>query len=258
LVRNAIITGASSGIGAALARELSRRGWSIALLARRADLLGEVARSIATPAVAIACDVTDAAAVERAVRRGESELGGSFDLAIANAGVGISGHATTFKLDDADQTIRVNVIGMMNLFAAVIPSMVERRTGRFAGVASLAGLRGMPTVAAYSASKAAMQNFLEASRIELAPYGVGVTTVNPGFIATPMTEKNKFKMPFLMHVDNAARRIADGVERGKRVVEFPLPMSILMRMVRLVPDALYDRMTAPSGRRRIDPAKVKR
>jgi len=254
----AVITGASSGIGASLARELSRRGWSIALLARRADLLGEVRKTIATPTVAIVCDVTDAAAVERAVRLGESELGGPFDLAIANAGVSIPGHATKFKLADADQTIRVNVIGMMNLFAAVIPSMVERQSGRFVGVASIAGLRGMPTVAAYSASKAAMQTFLEASRIELAPYGVGVTTVNPGFIATPMTEKNKFKMPFIMKVDDAARRIADGIERGKRVVEFPLPMSILMRMMRLVPDALYDRMTAPYGRRKIDPAKVKR
>lgn len=258
MTKLAVITGASSGIGAALACELSRRGWSIALLARRADLLEEVRKTIATPAVAIACDVTDAAAVERAVRRGESELGGPFDLAIANAGVSIPGHGTKFKLADADQTIRVNVIGMMNLFAAVIPSMVERQAGRFAGVASIAGLRGLPTAAAYSASKAAMHNFLEANRIELAPYGVGVTTVNPGFIATPMTEKNKFKMPFLMRVDDAARRIADGIERGKRVVEFPLPMSILMRMMRLVPDALYDRMTAPYGRRKIEPAKVKR
>jgi short-subunit dehydrogenase len=258
LVRNAIITGASGGIGASLARELSRRGWSVALLARRTDLLDEVRKTIATPAVAIPCDVTDAAAVERAVRRGESDLGGPFDLAIANAGVSIPGHATKFKLADADQTIRVNVIGMMNLFAAVIPSMVERQSGRFVGVASIAGLRGLPTAGAYSASKAAMQNFLEASRIELAPYGVGVTTVNPGFIATPMTEKNRFKMPFLMKVDDAARRIADGIERGKRVVEFPLPMSILMRMMRLVPNALYDRMTAPYGRRKIDPSKVKR
>jgi short-subunit dehydrogenase len=146
----------------------------------------------------------------------------------------------------------------MNLFAAVIPSMVERQAGRFAGIASIAGLRGLPTAGAYSASKAAMQNFLEASRIELAPYSVGVTIVNPGFIATPMTEKNKFKMPFLMHVDDAARRIADGIERGKRVVEFPRPMSILMRMMRHVPDALYDRMTAPYGRRKVDSARVKR
>ncbi|HEY8711899.1 MAG TPA: SDR family NAD(P)-dependent oxidoreductase [Thermoanaerobaculia bacterium] len=256
--RNAIITGASSGIGSALARELARRGWSIALLARRGELLEELRKTSATTSVAIACDVTEAPAVERAARRAEQELGGPFDLAIANAGVSIPGHATKFNLVEAEQMIRVNVIGMMNLFAAVIPSMVERRTGRFAGVASIAGLRGMPTAAAYSASKAAMQNFLEASRIELAPYGVGVTIVNPGFIATAMTEKNKFKMPFLMQADDAARVIADGVERGKRVIEFPRPMSIMMRMMRHVPDALYDRMTKPYARRKVDPAKVKR
>lgn len=255
---NAIITGASSGIGASLARELSRRGWSVALLARRGELLEEVRKTIATPSVAVPCDVTDAAAVERAVRQAESDLGGPFDLAIANAGVGIPGHATKFNLADADQTIRVNVIGMMNLFAAVIPSMVERGSGRFAGIASIAGLRGMPSAAPYSASKSAMQSFLEASRIELAPYGVGVTIVNPGFIATPMTEKNRFKMPFLMQPDDAARVIADGIERGKRVVEFPRAMSVMMRMMRHVPDALYDRMTKPYARRKVDPSKVKR
>ncbi|MGZ5474984.1 MAG: SDR family NAD(P)-dependent oxidoreductase [Thermoanaerobaculia bacterium] len=241
-MKNAIITGASSGIGAALARELARRGWSLALLARRGDLLNELRDSLPAKAVAISCDVTDAAAVESAVRRAESELGGKFDLAIANAGVGVSGHATKFNLAAADQTIRVNVIGMMNLFAAVIPSMVERRSGRFAGVASLAGLRGMPGAAPYCASKAAMQAFLEASRIELEPHGVGVTIVNPGFIATPMTQKNRFKMPFLMQPEDAVSIIADGLDRGKRVIEFPRPMSLLVRLARFVPDAIYDRI----------------
>ncbi len=256
--KNAIITGASSGIGAALARELSRRGWAVALLARRGDRLEEVRRTLTTPSVAVACDVTDAGAVERAVRQAEKDLGGPFDLAVANAGVGIPGHAAKFKLADADQTIRVNVIGMMNLFAAVIPSMVERRAGRFTGIASIAGLRGLPTAAAYSASKAAMQTFLESSRVELAPYGVGVTIVNPGFIATAMTEKNRFKMPFLMQADPAVRRIADGIERGKRVVEFPRPTSIMMRVMRHAPDSLYDRMTKSFARLKSDPGKVKR
>jgi short-subunit dehydrogenase len=258
LSKNVIITGGSSGIGAALARELGGRGWSLALLARRAEALDQVRASLPGKAVAIACDVTDSAAVERAVRRGEAELGGTFDLAVANAGVGIPGHATKFNLADAEQTIRVNVLGMIYLFAATIPSMVDKRSGRFAGIASVAGLRGLPTAAAYSASKAAMQAFLEASRIELAPYGVGVTTVNPGFIATAMTEKNKYKMPFLMHADEAAKVIADGIERGKRVVQFPLATSLLMRFLRILPDAIYDRITAPQARRKIDPSKVKR
>ena len=146
--------------------------------------------------------------------------------------------------------IRVNVLGMMYLFDAVIPGMVERRSGQFAGVASIAGLRGMPVSAVYSASKAAMQAFLEGTRVELVPHGIAVTTINPGFIATPMTEKNRFRMPFLMKAEEAAAVIADGLERRARVIEFPRPMSLLMRTMRLVPDAIYDTLTAPMARRK--------
>lgn len=240
--RNAIITGASSGIGAALAGELSRRGWSLALLARRRDLLEQLRASLPAKAVAIECDVTDRGSVERALRQGEAELGGTFDLAIANAGIGVYRSAAKFLPDEAEQTIKVNVLGMMNLFAAVIPGMVERRGGRFAGVASLAGLRGLPHAGAYSASKAAIQAFLEAARVDLAKYGVGVTIVNPGFVATAMTSQNRFRMPMLLTAEKAARIIADGIERGKRVVEFPRPMALFARLGRLVPDALWDRM----------------
>ncbi|HEX8170727.1 MAG TPA: SDR family NAD(P)-dependent oxidoreductase [Thermoanaerobaculia bacterium] len=257
---SAIITGASSGIGLALARELARRGYDLALVARRAELIHGAAREAeqgGRRAVAIACDVTDSAAVHAAVNEARARLG-ALDLAVANAGVSIPNHATKFKLLEAEQTMRVNYFGMLYLFDAVIPSMIERRAGRFAGVASIAGLRGLPTAGAYSASKAAMQNFLEAARIELAPYEVGVTIVNPGFVATPMTEKNRFRMPFLMEPDAAARVIADGLKRGRRVVEFPRPMSLLMRALRHLPDALYDRATIPYSRRKVDPEKIKR
>lgn len=256
-----ILTGASSGIGLALARELAKRGASLALLARRADLIEELAedlRARGTDAIAIPCDVVDREAVAAAVARATDALGGPCDLAIANAGVSIPTHATKFKLDDAEQTIRVNVLGMMYLFDAVVATMVDRRSGRFAGVASVAGLRGLPTAAPYSASKAAMQAFLEAVRVELAPYDVGVTIVNPGFVATPMTEKNRFRMPFLMQPEEAAVVIADGLERGDRLIEFPKPMSLLMRLVRQVPDALYERMMVPYARRKMDPTRVKR
>ena len=254
--KRAVLTGASSGIGLELARELSRRGYDLALLARRAELLEKLAGELSTNgtrAVAISCDVVDAAAVADAVRRGEQELGGPFDLAIANAGVSIPNHATKFSIADAEQVIRVNVLGVMYLYDAVIHGMIERKQGRFVGIASVAGLRGLPTSGPYSASKAAVQSFLEAARIELAPYGVGVTIVNPGFIVTEMTAKNKFHMPFLMKADRAARIIANGIERGKRLVEFPKPMSLFMRTARLVPDALYERMMVPYGRRKIEP-----
>lgn len=243
----AVITGASSGIGAELARELARRGWSLALLARRAELLDALAaelRAKGTPAIAIPCDVAEKDAVHAAVRRAESELG-PVDLAVANAGMSIPSHATTFKIDDAEQTIRVNVLGMMYLFDAVIPAMIERRDGQFAGVASVAGLRGLPMAGPYSASKSAMQSFLESSRIELAPYGIAVTTINPGFVRTEMTKKNRFRMPFLMNADAAARLIANRLERRARVIEFPWPMSVVMRLARILPSAVYDRLTGP-------------
>lgn len=251
--QRAILTGASSGIGLDLARELARRGYDLALLARRVDLLEASARELSasgTRAVAIACDVTDGAAVRDAVRRGEEELGGAFDLAIANAGVSIPNHASKFSIADAEQVIRVNVLGVMYLYDAVIPGMIERKSGRFVGIASVAGLRGLPTSGPYSASKAAVQAFLEAARIELVPYGVGVTVVNPGFVVTDMTAKNRFHMPFLMRSPKAARIIAEGIGRGKRVIEFPLRMSLVMRIFRLIPDALYERIMVPVGRRK--------
>jgi short-subunit dehydrogenase len=250
-MQRAIITGASSGIGTEMARELARRGYAVALLARRADLLQELAKQLPN-AVTLPCDVTDEAAVMSAVRAGERALGGPFDVAIANAGVGVTGYAAK-DVSDAERMMQVNYFGMLYLFHAVIPGMIERRSGRFAGIASLAGLRGLPTSAGYSASKAAMQTFLEAARVELAPFGIRVTTVNPGFIATSMTEKNKFRMPFLMKADKAARIIVDGIERGSRVVEFPRPMSLAMRLARILPAAVYDRVIGGYAQREVGP-----
>lgn len=246
----AILTGASSGIGYALAHELAKRGYELALLARRAELLEQLSRELKTKSVAIPCDVLDASAVTSAVREAETKLGGTFDLAIANAGISIPGHATKFNVVESELVFRTNVLGMIYLFDAVVPSMIARRSGHFAGVASVAGLRGLPTGATYSASKAAMQAFLEGSRIELAPYGVAVSIINPGFVATPMTKKNKFPMPFMIGAAEAATIIAEGLERRQRVIEFPKPMSLLMRFVRQIPDPIYDRIMAPQARRR--------
>lgn len=259
-MKNAFITGASSGIGFELARELARRGYRVALSGRRAELLEENVARIRNEggeALAVPADVIDGEAVKGAVGSAV-ETWGAVDLAIANAGVGIPTRATKFRIADAEMTMRVNFFGMLYLFDAVIPSMIERRSGHFAGIASLAGLRGLPNSSMYSASKAAMQSFLEASRIELAPTGVGVTIVNPGFVETPMTEKNKFSMPFLQKVDRAARIIADGLERRKREIEFPLPLALAVRAGRLLPNAIYDRVTSPYSTRKIADDKIRR
>ncbi|HEY6842947.1 MAG TPA: SDR family NAD(P)-dependent oxidoreductase [Thermoanaerobaculia bacterium] len=240
-MQRAIITGASSGIGATMARELSRRGYAVVLLARRADLLNELARELPN-ALAIPCDVTDSAAVHDAVSRA-----GEIDLAIANAGVGTTGWAAK-TVADAEHMMRVNYFGMQYLFDAVIPQMMARRSGRFAGIASLAGLRGLPTASGYSASKAAMQNYLDAARVELKKFNITVTTVNPGFIRTAMTAANTFRMPFLMSAERAAKIIVDGIERGARIVEFPRPMSLLTRFGRVLPAWLYDRLVSGGAR----------
>lgn len=260
-MKRVVITGGSSGIGEALGRELASRGWSVALLARRTELVEQHAaelRSMGVGAVGIGCDVTDLGQVRDAVARAREALGGELDLAVANAGISVPTWASTFSVDDAERIVRVNVLGMLYLFDATVAPMLARRSGHFAGIASIAGLRGLPGASVYSASKAAMQNFLEASRVELALQGVDVTIVNPGWVRTPIIDKYRGSTPFVVPVDKAARIIADGLERRARTVEFPLPMSLLMRLARILPSAIFDRALRPYSRRKIDPDKVRR
>ncbi|HVR43270.1 MAG TPA: SDR family oxidoreductase, partial [Thermoanaerobaculia bacterium] len=200
--RRAIITGASSGIGRELAIELARRGWRTALTARNAEALEQTAaavRSAGGEALVVPGDVTRPEDLERAVRTALEAWGG-IDLAVANAGQGFPTPVAHLDLPAATALMRTNFEGTLNLLAAVVPHMIERRSGQFVGIASLAGWRGLPGTGVYSASKAAMQALLEAARVELAPHGVAVTKINPGFIRTAMTAKNRFPMPFLMDV----------------------------------------------------------
>lgn len=243
-MKNALITGASSGIGLALANELARRGYRVALAARRTDLLEQEAGRLnreGRAAMALTCDVTAAESVRSAVNIVEKTWG-PLDLAVANAGVGTPTPVVSLDLADVEDIMRINFMGMVHLFQAVVPGMAARNAGRFAGVASLAGLRGLPTSAAYSASKAAMQAFLEAARVEMHGTRVGVTIINPGFVISEMTDKNDYPMPFLMRTDRAAKIIARGLERGAREIDFPLPTALGMRLARLMPNALYDRV----------------
>jgi short-subunit dehydrogenase len=254
-MRTALITGASSGIGSELALELSRRGWRVALLARRREALEALAARIAAAggeADVFVADVIDAAAVARAAAD-LLAVRGSIDLAVANAGIGQSGPIAKADPAQARATLRTNVEGTLNLIAAVLPSMLEGRSGHIVGIASLAGFRGLPGSAIYSASKAALRSLLEAARVELAPKGILVTTINPGFVRTPMTAANRFRMPFLMEADEAARRIADAIEARKKELGFPLPMSLFVRLARLLPNAVWDRVSMPYARAKSRP-----
>jgi NADP-dependent 3-hydroxy acid dehydrogenase YdfG len=237
-----LITGASTGIGNALAKELARRGWTVGLVARRSELLLTLAAEIEAAGGKAACaaaDVTDAAAIRDAALHIAATLG-PIDLMVANAGTGLPTRATTVPIDAWMQIMRLNVDGAIYSVGAVLPEMVVRKAGHLAVVSSVAGYRGLPMSAAYSASKAAVSTFFESLRVDLRTHGIAVTTIHPGFITTPLTAKNKFPMPFLISAERAAVLMADGLERRRSDITFPWQMRILMRWVRYLPNALYD------------------
>lgn len=250
-MKTVVITGGSSGIGAAMGVSYAKRGYRVALLARRADLLAQnvaAIRAVGGAAIDVVCDVTDRASVSAAVDRVRSEWG-EIDVAIANAGVSGTIRLTDFSVEHAEVIMKTNVFGLFYLFDATVPRMIEQKRGHFAGVASLAGLRALPTSSVYSASKAAMQTFLECARIELAPRGVTISTINPGFVETPMTARHKFKMPFLMKADEAGEVIVKGMEAKKREINFPLPPTVIMKLARTLPNFIFDRAVVLSPKK---------
>jgi len=238
-----VLTGASSGIGAALAVELARsRGARIALLARREEMLESVAREVTAAggeAIVCPCDVVDSEAVEAIVARVSEQLG-PIDIAIANAGVGSAMGVRDLSFEAMRHVMDVNYLGTATVLAAVVPRMVERGSGQIAVVSSIAGYRGLRRSGPYCASKAAVSTLLESLRLELAPLGIGVTAIHPGFIKTPMTDKNKFPMPFMVPVERAARIIARGLLAGRREINFPWQMVLLVKLLRLLPGWLFD------------------
>jgi short-subunit dehydrogenase len=249
---NIVITGASSGLGEVLAKELGRRGHNLGLVARRVENLKTLAaeiRAMGGQACVAAADVTDRLAIHAAIARIEGVFG-PIDIAIANAGGGARTPATAFVAADVSRVFRLNVDGVANTFEAVLPSMLARGAGQIVAVSSLAAWRGLPPSTAYSASKIAVTTLLEGMRVELAPLGIAVTTIHPGFVKTPLTEKNEFGMPFLLEADDAARRMADGILARKREVNFPFQLTVLMRVVHWLPAPIFEylaRRLMPKG-----------
>ena len=242
----AVVTGASSGLGAELARQLALAGYKVGLTARRAVDLGQVAEQIrlegGTAAVAPA-DATDPQATAAAFRLLTRQLG-EVDLLIANAGVGLDFSACNFQAATFARMVEVNLVAPATAIECVLPSMLKRRSGQIVGISSLAGYRGLPGSPGYSATKAGLSALLEGLRPELKRHGVAVTLVHPGYIRTPMTESQANPQPFLMEVEPAARIILRGVMRRQSRVDFPLPMTVFLRMIRLFPDAIYDPLAA--------------
>ena len=239
--RRVWLVGASSGIGAALAGELVRRGARVAVTARRRERLEEVSGGLMS---VVPADVTDAAAVAAAAQAAERELGG-LDVVVWCAGYWKRTDATRWDAEQFARHVEVNLLGLNAVLAAVLPGMVRRRGGHVVGVASVAGYRGLPGAEAYGATKAAQIALLESLRASLRGRGVRVTTVSPGFVRTEMTADNTFPMPFMVEPDVAARAIADGLERGRSEVVFPFRMAAVMKTARFVPVGLWARLVAP-------------
>ena len=243
------LTGASSGIGEALARHYAARGAKLGLVARRADLLESLSRSLPSGADTYTADVRDVAALGAAAADFIAKHGVP-DLVIANAGVS---HGTlTEHADDIEvfrQIMDVNVIGMVNTFHPFVAAMRSAGRGTLAGVASVAGYRGLPGAGAYSASKAAAIRYLESLRVEMRGSGVRVATICPGYIATPMTEKNPYPMPFIIEADEFARRFARALDAGKDYAVIPWQMGLVAKLLTVLPNALFDATFAKSGRK---------
>ena len=235
-----VITGASSGIGKALAYEYAKRGATLGLIARRGDLLTQIAGSLPVRSYTYATDVRDARALAGVAEDFIARVGCP-DVVIANAGVS-AGTLTGNPEDNQvfEEILAINVTGMMLTFQRFIEPMKARKHGTLAGIASIAGFRGLPGAAAYSASKAAAISYLESLRVELTGSGVSVVTVCPGYIATPMTGGNSYRMPFLMDADVAAMKIAGAIERRKRFYVLPWQMAVVGWLMWRLPRPLYD------------------
>ncbi len=234
------LTGASTGIGEAFARHYAKQGAQLGLVARRGDLLEKLAAGLdPKPAIYVA-DVTDANALKSAAADFMARYGLP-DIVIANAGISVG--TLTGQDDDLAvfrKVFETNVLGMVHTFHPFVEPMKAASKGTLVGIASVAGFRGIPGGGAYSASKAACIKYCESLRVELKKSGVAVVTICPGYIKTPMTAVNKFKMPFLIGVDDAVKRFAAAIDAQTSFTVIPWTMGIAARLLRVMPNWLYD------------------
>jgi short-subunit dehydrogenase len=247
------ITGASSGIGKALAEHYAAQGWRLALVARRApDIQAWLAeRGLdAARARAFAADVRDIDSITAAGRACIAEMGLP-DVVIANAGISIGVDlGVRADLEQVRATFDTNVVGLAATFQPFIDAMRERRSGKLAGIASVGGIRGLPGHAAYCASKAAVISMCESLRGECRGSGIEIVTILPGYIATPLTARNRYPMPFLMTPEAFARQAFAAIASGTSWRVIPWQMGIVAKLLRLLPNALFDRAFAGRPRKR--------
>jgi hypothetical protein len=247
------ITGASSGIGQAMALEWARRGGRLALVARRGDEMRAWVAAQGWDAARAAVYVADARDVPAMTAAGRACIAaqGLPDVVIANAGISVGiDTAIEADLEVLRATFETNNLGMAATFQPFVRPMCERGSGRLVGIASVAGIRGLPGHAAYCMSKAGVISYCEALRGECKPSGVRVVTIAPGYIDTPLTQSNRYSMPFLMPAQKFAVQALDAIERGVSYRVIPWQMGVVAKLLRLLPDWLYDRAIAGRARKR--------
>jgi len=246
------ITGASSGIGQAMALEWARRGGRLALVARRGDEMRAWVAAQGWPADRAAVYVADARDMAATAAAGRDCIAaqGLPDVVIANAGISVGvDMGIESDLEVLRAVVETNNLGLAATFHPFIAPMCARRSGRLVGIASVAGFRGLPGHAAYSLSKAGVIGFCESLRIECRPFGVRVVTIAPGYIDTPLTRGNSYSMPFLMPADEFARQALAAIEAGVGLRVIPWQMGVLARVLRILPNWIYDRALARRPRK---------
>ncbi len=249
----AFITGASSGIGQALALRFHRAGYRLALVARRTSEVKTWASAHEISAESYEIYSADVAVIDSIVAAGTECLvrQGLPDVVIANAGISVG--MDTAVRDDIDvmaRTFATNNIGMAATFQPFVEAMVQRRSGTLVGIGSVAGIRGLPGHGAYCASKAAVISYCESLRGEMRPYGVRVVTISPGYIDTPLTQQNRYGMPFLMQASDFADRAFNAIAAGASYRVIPWQMGVVAKLLRMVPNALFDKLLAGRPRKR--------
>ena len=229
-----LVTGASSGLGEAMSTMLAARGHTVYGIARRQEKLDEMRKLIGDSFIPFVCDVSD----DQSVAATCEALPEVPDVAILNAGIGIPSSKHDFDMALYRETMEVNFFGVIRFVHHLFPKMRDRG-GKIVGVSSLAGYRGLPMAGPYSASKGALTNAFESMAITYRKYPVQFVTIHPGFVATPMNEKNKFPMPFIWKTERAAEYMLNGIEKGKANIEFPIPLRLPTRLATLLPAKLY-------------------
>lgn len=241
------LTGASSGIGEGLALAMAERGAILGLVARRKEQLEKLALACEAKGGKTAifpCDVTDAGGIQSAADGMRREFG-HIDIMIANAGIGGNDAKTrAYEPEAVKNVIDTNLMGAVNCIHAVVPHMLERGRGQLVAISSLAGIRGLPKSAAYSASKAGMTMFFESVRLDMIGKGIDVTIIQPGFIETPLTAGRTNRMPYVMKLDDAIPYFLNAIEKKKGFAAFPWQLATIVRLGKILPAWMYDRIAS--------------